>query len=481
MKILLYNDNPVVRKLVALSAQKTKDELSVVWSVEEIEESGYDLVIMDDALYSDETFESLKETVTFKSSLLMATRGNGVPAGFDNVINKPFLPTDLVDLFAKIDKDIASKSSDKVIDLAQESLTDRKEESFAAINLDDSFLGDLESDDEDFILDDLGDFSDDMGENDLFGELASLEEEKFPAILDQEEVEEVRGLLEETENDEPLKEEEISTFGIDDFDFGALEAAEEIEMPEEADLEEEKEPEENELVLDDEILSDQALKALDLKIRQAIGSLEAEDFEAEIEGAESFDLEEFDLDEEEESADVLSPSEAPFALTDDFHDDMESEDEKVLEADDLSLDDELLDDEEFGDLEPEEAEEESDDIALERLALTDIEESEMVSMADDFGGLDELDMLDERELKLAIGEEIEEASEIRPVENGHAALDEEVELSAHPSLPSVVSHEGVSEGVEALHTLLKALSNEDVVKSLKGLNISININFGNDK
>jgi hypothetical protein len=30
MKILLFNDNPVVRKLVALSAQKTKDELSVV-------------------------------------------------------------------------------------------------------------------------------------------------------------------------------------------------------------------------------------------------------------------------------------------------------------------------------------------------------------------------------------------------------------------------------------------------------------------
>jgi hypothetical protein len=36
-------------------------------------------------------------------------------------------------------------------------------------------------------------------------------------------------------------------------------------------------------------------------------------------------------------------------------------------------------------------------------------------------------------------------------------------------------------GMEALQALLKALSNDEVAKSLKGLNISININFGNDK
>jgi len=35
--------------------------------------------------------------------------------------------------------------------------------------------------------------------------------------------------------------------------------------------------------------------------------------------------------------------------------------------------------------------------------------------------------------------------------------------------------------MEALQALLKALSNDDVAASLKGLNISININFGNEK
>ena len=96
MRILLLNDNPVVRKLVALSAQKTKDDLSVVWSVDEVQGDAYDLLIVDDAHYSDEAMSALKEKIQYTTSLLMATRGNAVPAGFDKVINKPFLPTDLV-------------------------------------------------------------------------------------------------------------------------------------------------------------------------------------------------------------------------------------------------------------------------------------------------------------------------------------------------------------------------------------------------
>ena len=46
--------------------------------------------------------------------------------------------------------------------------------------------------------------------------------------------------------------------------------------------------------------------------------------------------------------------------------------------------------------------------------------------------------------------------------------------------PAGVKSETAAEGVEALQALLKALANEDVAKSLKGLNITININFGKD-
>ena len=163
MRILLLNDNPVVRKLVALSAQKTKDDLSVVWSVDEIEHDVYDLVIVDDAYYSDEIMAALSEKITYKTNLLMATRGNAIPAGFDKVINKPFLPTDLVELFANIEKSLPShtaptmteplvKEEEKVINVPTielDTLLDDMEESDNVLSeLEDEFdFGDDENDD----------------------------------------------------------------------------------------------------------------------------------------------------------------------------------------------------------------------------------------------------------------------------------------------------------------------------------------------
>ena len=65
------------------------------------------------------------------------------------------------------------------------------------------------------------------------------------------------------------------------------------------------------------------------------------------------------------------------------------------------------------------------------------------------------------------------------------ALDEAINESAIfediSEIPSEMEAQPHTEGVEALQALLKALSNENVAKSLKGLNISININFGNEK
>jgi uncharacterized membrane protein len=431
MNILLFNDNPVVRKLVALSAQKTKDDLSVIWSVDEIQESSYDLLIIDDALYSDELFESLKELVTFKSTLLMATRGKAVPAGFENIINKPFLPTDLVDMFIQIEKKIASAPSAAQSIKGEESFADIP---FYAINLDetltetesgtdefDSFdLGDLDQkfdleDDLDEIVpgaeagtDDFDSFElGDLNLDDEEDESESFEENLPTAILDQEEVQEVQNLLDDTESDDWNVEDEIMIKGIDELDeldevdlsgegnshFGSLD---------------------DELLLDEEELGD-----LEFQIQDAVSGLEAETLDKELE------LDDFELD---------------------F-------DDALMEKLDLS-DKEIVDTEDFENIE----------------------------------GFDEFDMLDERELKLAIGEEVEEEPEAGIDEENlffqtekldgemnDTDLKEEVAQVASSTVPT--TH---AEGVEALQALLKALSNEDVAKSLKGLNISININFGND-
>lgn len=331
MRILLFNDNPVVQKLVALSAQKTKDELSMVSSAGGIKEESYDLLIIDDGLYSDETFAEIKEYAAFKSALLMATRGNPVPAGFDHVINKPFLPTDLVDTLTQVEQRISRAS---------------------------------------FPFDEK-----------------SGSEPAVTAILDQEEVKEVRGLLEDTDAEEA--EEDEFYFDLPD------------ETDEDMDDEDKPVPQRQNDVTDP--FDFDALDDLEWQIQEAVDDLGPEELELEL-GAQ------------------LHEAFAPYGGA--------------------------------GADEP----------------------------------FDELDLLDEHELKLAIGEEAEEESAApmagegsspsvaealgevmgKPLQWNNEAEKSSAELKATPA-----------EGVAVLQALLKALANEEVAKSLKGLNISININFGN--
>ncbi len=443
MKILLFNDNPVVQKLVALSAQKTKDELAVASSPEDIQESSCDLLIVDDALYSDETFSAIKEYVVFKSTLLMATRGNAIPAGFDNVINKPFLPTDLVDTLIHIEKHIAVPVGGTATVPASEGT--EEEESPYSIDLEET-LSEFESD-EGFGEEEISDSESD------FIALESFEE-AIPktAILDHEEVQEVRGLLEDTESDTLMEEEEalFETAGIPEvseedeepFDFDALiESEEETVLPSDA--------------------SDEEL---------------------------------FDFGEESLTEDVQTHT-APNDVTDPYDfDALEEESVMPLSIEEIvgeeSSEELLLDDEEFGDLELkiQEAVEDLEPADLEMEVGEEMFESfASVSEEGDDAFFDELDLLDERELRLAIGEELEEEPEISASTPSSIAAEALGEVMGKPVQWSDEGAKSTAEvkaspveGVEALQALLKALANEDVAKSLKGLNISININFGNN-
>lgn len=492
MKILLFNDNPVVRKLVALSAQKTKDDLSVISSVDEIEEGGYDLLIIDDALYTDEVFASLKELVIFKGTLLMATRGKAVPAGFENVINKPFLPTDLVDMFIHIEKKLAALP-EAVQNVKPEERAIKDELSYA--NDLEETLPKLEEDNTDMDAFDLS------GDLNIYGEadgFEDFEEVLIPtAILDKEEVQEVQNLLEDTESDGENPEDEIIINGFNEIEgmdeFDELDEFEEHDLPHEGisespsvddlllensgfdfsddDLnlladdtdEEMKEDFSNELLLDEEAFGE--IEALpESKDEEDFGMLDEE---------LSFSSEEDDLDEEA----ALPSMEESSLLEDDELDDLESQIQNAVSG----LEAETLDEE----------------LEFDTLGL-DFDESLMEDLNMDEGagaeageGFDELDMLDERQLKLAIGEEVEDEEVDLHVGEGDTSLSAEAldEVMGESDLYETLEEElgdldemeasTHAEGVEALQALLKALSNEDVAKSLKGLNISININFGN--
>lgn len=481
MKILLFNDNPVVRKLVALSAQKTKDELSVVWSADEIEEREYDLLIVDDALYSDEMFESLQEKIEVKSKLYMATRGNPLPKGFDNVINKPFLPTDLVDMFIQIENKVGGSSHSK-----DETAV---ETPVYSINLEET-LPDLEHHDE-------FEFGEDMDEEGI--DLSTLDElDETPletGILDKEEVQEVQELLEAAEDESIDEDEGIVVKGIDELDFDESP----LEEPEDAMFGLEDEPSvdeiKDEFSFDDEIVSEEMkgeLLQFDDILEEEKLKLQDDDFEEESvpseplqeNAEETFDAEllsDLDVMENEEEWDESTLEEMDISSLMDDHE-LENLGSTIEEAidglEEGELDRELSSDD-FGF--------ELDESILDGLAQEP--ETSATAPADPLDGLDELDMLDEKELKRAIGEEVDEETEDaldEPFESDTADEAEwdidgvETETAAEEKSP-LQELSSPAEGVEALQALLKALSNEEVAKSLKALNISININFGNEK
>ena len=92
--------------------------------------------------------------------------------------------------------------------------------------------------------------------------------------------------------------------------------------------------------------------------------------------------------------------------------------------------------------------------------------------------IDSIDALNTRDLKMAIGEEVKELEVEEPVESEES----EIPLDIEAPLAEVeeVSQKDENEGVESLKKLLKALTNEDVAASMKGMKISINITLGDN-
>ncbi len=266
MKILLLNTNPVVNKLVTLSAQKTSDELDVVKSIDEIKSSRYDLLVVDDTSYTESMFEELKEKITFSESLYISARETKDVPEFTSTLKKPFLPTDLVELFSLVSKKVGSKHIEKEVDIGTD------------FELLDSLDDDFSLEDDEFSLED-----DDLGEDDEIGE----------GVLDNEEAQKVKDLLDETS-------EEISNLDeLDDelnFDIDDLELDSDF-FEDETDSEVVKN--DNELNLDEEDLEfedDDLDLSLDVAKEDDMDETLGTEFDEELSVDEEDLLDSFDLD-----------------------------------------------------------------------------------------------------------------------------------------------------------------------------------------
>ena len=475
MKILLLNDNPVVNKLVTLSAQKTSDELEAVENIEDIENDSYDLFVLDDTKYTQDVMNELANKITFSKSLYICSKNAEEVSGFTSTLRKPFLPTDLVDLFALLAREASTIDldtppvSDEVLeldDIDTEELGEIDElDDLDDIEADGEIGGieDLDTDEDELQLEDIdeididdisekiqssqGDedlelYKEDIGEGDEVEGLKEMEEElELPDDLDLEEVDEIEALT--------LDEEEPELEALEDTD---------LELPDDLELDENLTPE------TDEDLEDGILDKDDLQEVQDLLEMDEEENEKEpeLEGLEDTDLElpdDLELDEE----DIGEPAQAD-----------EIED---LEETELELPDDLEIDESVEDLETQI-----------QTAVANLSDEELESEVDEAMLLDiaNIDSLTSRDLKLAIGEEVtqesttesSQGSEVSGIED--SSLESISESDEETKIPTNTEITTDNDGVESLKKLLTALSNEDVAASLKGMKININISLGDN-
>jgi uncharacterized membrane protein len=115
---------------------------------------------------------------------------------------------------------------------------------------------------------------------------------------------------------------------------------------------------------------------------------------------------------------------------------------------------------------------------------SEIDEETMLGIVSD--ELDNLDSLTTRDLKFALGEaQQEEEFSLEPESESPEAEElidnlDEIESDVEQKIQKNTDITPDNDGVEALKKLLKALSNEDVAASMKGMKININITLGDN-
>ncbi len=581
MKILLLNENPVVTKLVSLSAKKIDSTVETVSSVDDASQSTYDLVIVDDHKYDDTLLTHLKEKVTYKKLFFIHAKDTEVPQEFPYEITKPFLPTELVEELANIEEKLedTSEADDKLEEKSEEEeMFDTDDEFGLDKDLESLQNDDLSLDDDDLSLDDIENTSIEGNEADDLNELGELdigedfelednldnldeelqsddtvtvddaELEEDGGVLDEEDLKEVQDLLEDevassTKDEELLDfneehdsaDEDMLDFSIEDEaskesiqkDESELEANSEetsVENEEEKLFEQETANEEKELF--EQNAADEATQDDDEEITADAQMTEDDLLEDELPSNDSLEEilnEELTTDSQEnldDTFDLSTQNSSDEKIIEESNDeDITSIEGTVKEDDDdiLSDDDFAFEDIDVPDAQTKESENGIDDIEtlLEKAEEDDIaslqEETENIEETkedtiDEINDLnleetieaaeatlepkeleeelkisDEFDLLDEKEIKKVLGEEVEEEAkeeEAFPLEEAAneetTVIDDTVEEADEIENEAQTPQESPN-GVKALKKLLEALSDEGIAASLEGKKITINI------
>lgn len=252
MKLLLINKNPIVRKLVKLSAEKAGIEAIEAETLGEVSEAAFDFVFIDDESLDDAPLNEVQERFPEAKCGFIHAKDREREAGFALFVQKPFLPTDMVDLLKAetqgsqphdfIQESTPSASADEGDgDLGEDFLADLEDEGQSGMEVDNP-LADLDEE----ILD-LGEESDgeaqealEMKDEDLDFDLDLEELEGGEKGVDSLEVMEELAPMEEEipEEDMALQEESEAVASVEalgaDVESEELDLTlDDLEMPEE--------------------------------------------------------------------------------------------------------------------------------------------------------------------------------------------------------------------------------------------------------
>ncbi|WP_200762712.1 hypothetical protein [Nitrosophilus alvini] len=223
MKLLLINKNPVVSRMLHMSAPKAGFEVEECDNIYELPKGSYDVLFLDDEMYDENFLEEIKKNIEYKQIGLITSVKDEHIEGFDFTLPKPFLPTDLIELLrgirSKIEYILKKESEAAEAAMVAETETEQEtEESYETVKP--KFIQEIqkeiaaqeenkESSEEEII---------EIEERIEEEPFVTEEEVKESGVLDRSELEKVQELLEEEKeySDKPQEEEIEEILGAEE-------------------------------------------------------------------------------------------------------------------------------------------------------------------------------------------------------------------------------------------------------------------------
>ena len=233
MKILLINANPVVSRLLVLCTRDESIVLDEAVSADMVKSDDYDIVLVDEASHGADVSELL--TLFGTSKKVFISYDNEPMNGFDVTLKKPFLPSQILELIEnpepqvevqeeEVEENEVQKEEMQKEEMIEEEVETAEEDHFIfPLATEESSKEKIEVEEMPsiFPLADTDDMIEEIQEDEV---LEEVEEDEDPAVLDGNEIEKIKALLDMDEEEADVISEVLTD---DEYEVRKMEAIKE--------------------------------------------------------------------------------------------------------------------------------------------------------------------------------------------------------------------------------------------------------------